>query len=139
MGAPPVVMGLVLGQDRPQVPFAEDEHPVGDLSPGGEHEPFRVSVRARASGRDLHYLDTGIGQDRVKRCGELPGPVTDQEPEVRGTITQIHQQVADLRAPIGWSGVSVTTSTAVVDDIACDGELLSRTGACVVPKLVRSR
>jgi hypothetical protein len=26
-------MGLVLGQDRPQVPLAEDEHPVGDLCP----------------------------------------------------------------------------------------------------------
>jgi hypothetical protein len=40
-------MGLVLGQDRPQVPFAEDEHPVGDLCPGAEHEPFRVSVADR--------------------------------------------------------------------------------------------
>ena len=28
------------------MPFAEDEHPVGDLGPGGEHEPFRISVRA---------------------------------------------------------------------------------------------
>jgi hypothetical protein len=34
VGAPPVVMGLVLGQDRPQVPFAKDEHPVGELCPG---------------------------------------------------------------------------------------------------------
>ena len=44
MGPPPVVMALVLGQDRPQMPFAEDQHPVGDLRPGGEHEPFRISV-----------------------------------------------------------------------------------------------
>jgi hypothetical protein len=43
MGTTSVVMGLVLGQDRPQVPSAEDEHPVGDLCPGGEHEPFRVA------------------------------------------------------------------------------------------------
>jgi TolB protein len=42
-------MGLVLGQDRPEVPLTEDEHPVGELCPGGEHEPFRVSVRARAA------------------------------------------------------------------------------------------
>ena len=46
--------------------------------------------------RDLHGLDTDAGQDRVKRCGELPGPVADQEPEIRGAITQIHQQVTDL-------------------------------------------
>ena len=67
------------------MPFAEDEHPVGDLGPGGEHEPFRISVRARAAGRDLHDLDAGIGQDRVRRRRELPGPVTDQDraPAVR--------------------------------------------------------
>jgi hypothetical protein len=78
------------------MPLTEDQHPVGDLSPGGEHEPFRVSVRARASGRDLRRLDTSVGQDCVKRHGELPGPVTDQEPEVCGAITQIYQKVADL-------------------------------------------
>ena len=89
-------MGLILGQDGPQVPRAEDEHPVGDLGPGCEHEPFRVSVRARAAWRDLHRLDTGIGQDCVKRRGELPGAVPYQEPEVGGAITQIHQEVADL-------------------------------------------
>ena len=96
MGSPSVVVGRVLGQDQPQMPFAEDQHPVGDLGPGGEHEAFRKSIRSRAARRDLHGLDTGAGQDRVKRCGELPGPVADQEPQVRGAFTQIHQQVADL-------------------------------------------
>ena len=69
--------------------FAEDQHPVGDLGPGSEHEAFRKSIRSRAARRDLHGLDTGAGQDRVKRRGELPGPVPDQEPEVRSPITQI--------------------------------------------------
>jgi hypothetical protein len=54
VGSASVVVSLVLGQDRPQVSFAEDEHPVGDLGPDGQHEPFRESVRARAPGRDLH-------------------------------------------------------------------------------------
>ena len=80
VGAPPVVMGRILGQDRLQMPFAEDQHLVGDLGPGGEHEPFRITVRPRAARRDLHHLDTGVGQDRVKRSGELAGPVPDQEP-----------------------------------------------------------
>ena len=44
MGAPSVVMGLGLGQDRPQMPFAEDRHPVGDFGPGCEHEPFGIRV-----------------------------------------------------------------------------------------------
>ena len=96
MGAPPVVVGRIVGQDQPQMPFAEDQHPVGDFGPGCEHEPFRISIRARASWRDLHGLDTSIGQDCVKRCGELPGPVTDQESEARGAITQIHHEIADL-------------------------------------------
>jgi hypothetical protein len=96
MGAPPVVVGRVAGQDQPQMPFAEDQHPVGDFGPGGEHEPFRVSVRARAAGRDLHGLDTSAGQDRAGRLGELPGPVADREPEARGALTPIHHEVADL-------------------------------------------
>ena len=78
------------------MPLAEDEHPVGDLGPGGEHEPFRMSVRLRAPGRDLHYLHPGAGKHRVERLGELPGPITDQEPEVRCAITQIHQQIPCL-------------------------------------------
>jgi hypothetical protein len=96
MRSPPVVMALVLGQDRPEMPFAEDEHPVGDLCPGGKYEPFRVSVRAWTAGRDLHGLDASVGQHCVERVGELPGPVADQVPEVRCAIAQVHQQVADL-------------------------------------------
>ncbi len=37
MGSSSVVVGLVLGQDRPQMSLAEDQHPVGDLHPGGAH------------------------------------------------------------------------------------------------------
>jgi len=104
MGSPSVVMALVLSQDRPQVPFAEDQHPVGDLRPGGEHEPFGISVRARAPGRDLRYLNAGVGQDCVERRGELPGPVADQEPEACGAVSQVHQQVADLLWPTDRPG-----------------------------------
>ena len=59
MWSPPVVVPLVLGQDRPQMPFAEDQHPVGELGPGGEHEPFRISV---APHRQLHPIRM-IGTD----------------------------------------------------------------------------
>ena len=87
VGPPPVVVGRVLGQDGPQVPLAEDQHPVSDLGPGGEHESFRVTVRARAPGRDLRDLDGSVGQDRVKGRCELSGAVAYQEPEVRGVVT----------------------------------------------------
>jgi hypothetical protein len=55
VGPPPVVVCRVLGQDRPQMPLAEDQHPVGDLGPGGEHEAFRVCVGRR---RRLHRMKT---------------------------------------------------------------------------------
>jgi len=61
MWPPSVVVGGVLGQDRPQVPLAEDQHAVGDLGPGGEHEPFRITVRTRVAGRDFHRFDTSVG------------------------------------------------------------------------------
>jgi len=78
------------------MPLAQDQHPVSDLRPGGAHEPFRIGIRAGAPGRDCHGLDAGVGQERVEGSGELPGPVADQEPEVRSTITQIYQEFADL-------------------------------------------
>ena len=78
------------------MPLAEDQHPVGDLGPGREHEPFRIGIRSRAPGRNLHGLDTGVGQDCVKRYGELPCPVADQEPEIPGAIAEIHQEIPDL-------------------------------------------
>ena len=40
MRSSPVVVPGILGHHDAQVPFAEDQHPVGDLSPGGEHEPL---------------------------------------------------------------------------------------------------
>jgi hypothetical protein len=73
MGTTSVVMGLVLDQDRLQVPHSR-----------------------AGCGRDLHGLDAGVGQDRVERVGELPGPVPDQEPEARGALPQIHHEVAGL-------------------------------------------
>ncbi len=76
--------------------FTEDQHPVGDLGPGGEHEPLRVGVRARTSGRDLHHLDTSAGEDRVERGGELAGPVAHQDLEVGGPITKVYQEITDL-------------------------------------------
>jgi hypothetical protein len=96
VGSLSVVVPDIPGEDRPQVWFTEDQHSVGHLGPGGEHETFGIGVRTGTSGRDLHHLDTGAGQGGVERCCELPGPVADQEPEVRGPITEVHQEITDL-------------------------------------------
>jgi hypothetical protein len=96
VGSSSVVVPGILAEDRPQVAFTEDQHPVGDLGPGGKYEPFRIGIRARTSGRDFHGFDSGGGQDRVEGVGELPGAVADQEPEICDAVAEVHQEVADL-------------------------------------------
>jgi hypothetical protein len=76
--------------------FTEDQQPVSDLGADGEHEPLREAIRAGTSGWDLDRIDTDISQDGIELGGELPGRVADQEPEVLGTVLEIHDQVADL-------------------------------------------
>ena len=60
MGASPIVVSLVPGQDRGQVSSAEDQHPVADLGPGGEHEPFRVGVGPRRQPRPVWMIGTDV-------------------------------------------------------------------------------
>jgi len=98
--------------------LVEDQQPVGDLGPGGEYEPFRIGVRARASGRDLHCFDTDVGQDCVEGLGELPGPVADQESEICGAIAEIHQEVPDLLCgprPVRVRGHAENVQVAAAD------------------------
>jgi hypothetical protein len=65
VGASPVVVGFVFGQDRPQVSFAEDQHPVGDLGPGGEHEPFGIGVGPH---RQRHHCTASELNTAVVTC-----------------------------------------------------------------------
>ena len=60
MGPPPVVVGSVLVQDGPQMPLAEDQHPVGDLGPGGELEPFRVTVGPHRQRRPVQMIGIDV-------------------------------------------------------------------------------
>jgi hypothetical protein len=69
MWPPAVVVSAVLGEDGPQVAFAEDEDAVGEFGSGGQDEAFGEAVRSRASRWDLHGVDAGAGQDGVERCG----------------------------------------------------------------------
>jgi hypothetical protein len=69
--------------------------------------PLRIGVCPGTSGRDLDRFDTSTGQDRVERRAERPGLVADQEPEVRGPVTEVHQEVPDLLRgplPVGVGG-----------------------------------
>jgi hypothetical protein len=50
----------------------------------------------RAARRDLHDGDGGVGEHGVKGCGELPGAVADQEPELGWTVPEVGDHVAGL-------------------------------------------
>jgi len=59
--------------------------------------PGHRSAQAReGSGAGFHGLDADASQERVEGRGELPDPVPDREPEIRGAIAEVHQQAADL-------------------------------------------
>ena len=60
MGPSSVVVGHILGQDRPQMSLAEDQHPVGDLCPGGEHESFRTGVGTHSQQHPVRMISTDV-------------------------------------------------------------------------------
>jgi hypothetical protein len=67
VGASPVVVPGVLGQNAAQVALTEDEHPVGDLGPGGERKPFGMGVDLaanlvveRAEPSEAPFLESGF-------------------------------------------------------------------------------
>jgi len=58
---------------------------------------------------------------RVKRCGELPGAVADQEPEAGGAVTEIDQEITDLLGgprpvQVRGDGENVNVAPAGFDD-----------------------
>jgi hypothetical protein len=60
VGSPPVVVPGILGHDQPQMPLAEDQHPVGDLGPGGKHEPFRIGVGTHSQQHPVRMISTDV-------------------------------------------------------------------------------
>ena len=89
-----VVVGAVLSEDGPQVPFAEDQDAVGEFCSGGQNESFGEAVRSRTSRWDHDAVDTGAGEDGVERAGELPSAVADEDPEGGGTVRHVADQGA---------------------------------------------
>jgi hypothetical protein len=47
---PPVAVGRLRGQHRPQIPLPEDQHQAGDPGPRDEHQPFGTSARPQLLG-----------------------------------------------------------------------------------------
>ena len=111
----------VLIQDCPQVPRPGDQQPIGALSPDGPYPALGTGVRSRATRRDLHHLYTSSGQHGVECVRELPGPVTDQEPEPGGSLPRRRLR---RRRPTA----SPRTGTMTIQVILADDQPLVRAG-----------
>ena len=96
VGSSAVVVVNVLREDYTQVPLTEDQHAVGELGSESAYEPFGETVRPRATRRNPDYLDAHIGENGIERCGELAGPVPDEEREFGDAIAEVHHEAADL-------------------------------------------
>ena len=70
---------LVFGQDGAQVPLAEDQHAVEELSAQGADEALAGCIHARRL--DGGAQDPGAGglENGVEGCGEVRSAVADQE------------------------------------------------------------
>jgi hypothetical protein len=88
-----VEVPVVLGENRLQVPFAEDQYPVGNPDPGGEDEPFGLRVREDCgAGRIFAAVMSVLARAASRESVNCPARVADQEPEVRGPITEVDDE-----------------------------------------------
>jgi hypothetical protein len=98
--------------------FAEDEHAVGDLGPGGEHEPFRVGVGPRDSRWDLHTVTPASVSTASKASVNCPAPVPDQESELVDALAQVDEQIPgllDCPRPVGVGGDAEDVHVSATD------------------------
>src|SRR6266571_7493556 len=91
-----VVVRHIACQCRRQLPLAQDQHPVQQLTTDRADPPLRERVRPRRPHRCAQDPDASGAEDRVEAVGELCVPVADKEPELPDAVSQVHEQVAGL-------------------------------------------
>ena len=69
MRAVVIEMAHVPVKNNSGVSLVVDQQPVGALGADAAHEPFRIAVRLRHTGRDLHNVDAFGGEDGVESGG----------------------------------------------------------------------
>jgi hypothetical protein len=106
-----VVMVGVLGRHRPQLPAADDQHPVQQLPPDGADPPLGVGVRPRRSQRRAQHPDPLGREDRVERGSELRVPVAEQKPEAPTRSSSTMSRLGACWATHSAAGCAVTPGT----------------------------
>jgi hypothetical protein len=106
-----VVMINILGQHRPQLPAADDQHPVQQLPPDGAHPPLGVGVGPRRPYRRAQHLDSLGREDRIERGGELRIPIPDEKPGLADAAPQAMSRLRACWVTQSLPGCGVTPST----------------------------
>ncbi len=93
--------------------WSEDQHPVGELGSHCRDESFGVCVGLRTPGRDLDDLDSGVDEHGVEGGGELPRPVTDQEPKLGCAALQHASAASRIGAASALGDTSIAADVNV--------------------------
>jgi hypothetical protein len=96
VGPSTAVVPNVFREHHTRVPLAEDQYAVGEFDSESAYEPFGKTVRPRTARRNSDYADADVSQDSIEGRGELTGPISDEDPELRDAIAKSHHQIADL-------------------------------------------
>src|ERR1039458_3420220 len=91
-----VVVHLVFGQDRVQMPAAEDQHPVQYRSAQGADEAFAGRIHARRLDSGTQDPGTSGLEHGVERGREVRSAVTDEELDVLEPLVEGQGEVAGL-------------------------------------------
>jgi hypothetical protein len=95
-----------LEQHYREVAWAGDQQMVKAFAAQHADEAFDGRVGPRRAHCGADDSDVGAGEHRVECGGELAVPVTDQEPKLLGSVTEVYEQVAGLLGdpgPVGWA------------------------------------
>jgi len=96
----------ILAQYDLEMAWSCDQEVIEAFPSQGADEAFRDSVCPGCPDRRTDDPHVSAGEDCVEGRAELCVPVTDQEPELAGTVAEVHQQVAGLLSDPGAGGMS---------------------------------
>src|SRR5262252_5978357 len=96
MGAEPVVVLHVFGQDRLQVPSTHDQQPVQALAPGTGDPALAPSVRVWGPHRRSDDLQTLCPEDGIEGGREVAVTIVDQEAGLDLSLLQFPGQISRL-------------------------------------------
>jgi hypothetical protein len=110
----------ILAQYDLEMAWSCDQEVIEAFPSQGADEAFRDRVCPGCPDRRTDDPHVSAGEDCVEGRAELCVPVTDQEPELAGTVAEVHQQVAGLLSDpgpgrVGGGPGDVHVAAAVLD------------------------